>query len=96
MKADELEELEASQALDLRDQYRAAFPLYRYEVTIPGERLYLANHVRVNVMEAGDAAYFEITLTDAWVWSSVMPVRTLGKVLIHTFDTVTVEDKAPS
>jgi hypothetical protein len=98
MKADELEELEAGQQLDVQEQYRAASQVYRFEVQLDGvrPRLFLTNKVDVEVLQAGDAAYFEVTLIDAWAWSPTSPLRTRGKVLIHTFDTVVIEDRKPS
>jgi hypothetical protein len=95
MKADELAELEAAQQLRVREEYPAAFQLFRFAVHVDSvePRTYLANDVKVNVMEAGHSAYFEVTLTDAWAWNPERPVRTLGKVLVHTFDTVTIEDR---
>jgi len=92
MKADDLEELEAGEKLRLREQYLAALGAYRYQVEVDSN-IYLANKVDVEVFQAGDAAYFEITLTDAWSWTMYRPVRTLAKVrLLSLFDTVVIED----
>jgi hypothetical protein len=91
MNADDLEELEAAEKIRLREDYRMALDLFRYEVCLP-DRLYLANDVQVEPRAAGDSVYFEVTLTDAWSWTSHRQVRTVSKVQIHTYDTVMVED----
>lgn len=95
MKADDLEELEAAEQLRLKDEFRAAFPLFRFTVRLD-TTMFLANQVDVKVLEAGDSAYFEVTLTDAWAWGANLPVRTQGKVLVHTFDTVVIGDRRPA
>jgi hypothetical protein len=96
MKADDLEELEASRALASLDGYQTALPVYRFEVTLSDGRVYLANEVKVEVLQAGDAAYFQVELRDCWAWVKHRQVRTLRRVLVHTFDNVIIEDWAQS
>jgi hypothetical protein len=91
-KQDELEELEAAQRLQLHEQYKTARELYRYEVSLSSQDVYLANDVHVKVQEAGHSAYFETTMLDCWVWDANRQVRTLPKVLAHTFGSVIIED----
>jgi hypothetical protein len=95
MKSDDLEELEATEQLRVREDYRMALPLYRYEVTLANGTTYLANNVHAEVLQAGSVAYFEVTLTDCWTWNRARPARTVGKVMIHTFATITIEDMKP-
>lgn len=94
MKADDLEELEAGQQLQVQAQYEAALGGYRYQVRILDDLagLFLANKVQVEAIKAGEAVYFEVTLTDAWVWAVHRQVRTVSRVLIQTFATVITED----
>jgi Protein of unknown function (DUF2469) len=93
MSTEELEELDAAQELETREQYKSALQVYRYEVNLgDGHTTWLANNVEVEVQEAGHSAYFHVTLTEAWSWDPHRQIRTLARVIIHTFDTVTIED----
>jgi hypothetical protein len=58
-----------------------------------GDRSFLANRVETEVLASGGAAWFEVTLYDAWAYSTLPPVRTRGKVQVLTFDNVVVEDR---
>ena len=45
--------------------------------------------------ETGDA-YFEVSLTDAWVWDMYRPARFAKNVKVLTFKDVNVEELAQS
>jgi hypothetical protein len=54
-------------------------------------RFYLANKVDVDVKEANGTTYFEVVMTDAWVWDMFRPARFLETVQVLTFRDVNVE-----
>ena len=66
--------------------------LFRYVVETE-RRFYLANDVDVNVRAsaAGDI-FFEVTLTDAWVWDIYRASRFIRSARIVTFKDVNVEE----
>ena len=55
-------------------------------------RFYLCNQVDVKARtEAGDV-FFEVTMTDAWVWDMYRPARFAKNVKVLTFKDVNVEE----
>jgi hypothetical protein len=55
-------------------------------------RFYLCNVVDLKVRtEAGDA-YFEVTMSDAWVWDMYRPARFAKNVKVVTFKDVNIEE----
>ena len=57
-------------------------------------RFYLANTVNLNVRHADGQVYFELELTDAWVWDMYRPARFVNHVRVVTFKDVNVEELA--
>ena len=55
-------------------------------------RFYLANKVDFNVRSAGQDVYFDVQLTDAWVWDVYRSSRFVKSVRIVTFKDVNVEE----
>ena len=55
-------------------------------------RFYLANKVDFNVRSAGQDVYFDVQLTDAWVWDVYRSSRFAKSVRIVTFKDVNVEE----
>jgi hypothetical protein len=96
MKSEDLKEQSAGRELEVRDEFRAVLPLFRYRVQV-GNAEYLANNVQVEVTKSADSVYFDVTLTDAWVWDINLPVRTVSKVMIQScFDSVITDDLRPA
>lgn len=88
----ELENYESEQELALYREYRDVVSLFRYVVETE-RRFYLANDVDVNVRASavGDI-FFEVTLTDAWVWDIYRASRFIRSARIVTFKDVNVEE----
>ena len=88
----ELENYESEQELALYREYRDVVSLFRYVVETE-RRFYLANDVDVNVRAsaAGDI-FFELTLTDSWVWDIYRASRFIRSARIVTFKDVNVEE----
>lgn len=90
MSAEDLERYEAEMELQLYREYRDVVRMFRYVVETE-RRFYLANDVQVTPREAGDDAYFELELRDAWVWDMYRPARFVSEVHAVTFRDVNVE-----
>ncbi len=88
----ELEEYESESELALYREYRDVASLFRFVVETE-RRFYLANDVDVKVRAsaAGDV-FFEVTLTDAWVWDIFRSSRFIRGARIVTFKDVNVEE----
>ena len=90
MSEDELESYEADMELALFREYRDVLPMFTYVVETE-RRFYLANHVQVT---PHDGPWFEVELTDAWVWDMYRPARFVSKVNVSTTRDVNVEELA--
>ncbi|MFN2615145.1 MAG: DUF2469 domain-containing protein [Actinomycetota bacterium] len=92
MSVDDLERYEAEMELALYREYRDVLPMFSYVVETE-KRFYLANDVEVSehVSEGGEA-FFEVHLTDAWVWDMYRPARFVSTVRILTFNDVNIEE----
>ena len=88
----EIENYEAEQELALYREYREVVNLFRYVVETE-RRFYLANEVDVKVRSsAGGDIFFEVTLTDAWVWDIYRSSRFIRSARIVSFKDVNVEE----
>jgi len=98
MSAEDLERYEAELELQLYREYRDVVGLFTYVVETD-RRFYLTNEVDVvshgggsgSSGESGDV-YFEVTMSDAWVWDMYRPARFVKNVRVLTFKDVNVEE----
>jgi hypothetical protein len=88
---EDLERYESDVELQIYREYRDVLPMFRYVIETE-RRFYLANQVDLNTREAGGTVFFEIQLTDAWVWDMYRPARFLKSVRVLTFRDVNVEE----
>lgn len=95
MSADDLEKYEADMELSLYREYRDVASLFSYAVETE-RRFYLTNHVDLQVRSDGGEVYFEVTMSDAWVWDMFRPARFVKNVKVVTFRDVHVEELAKS
>ena len=91
MSAEDLEKYETEMELQLYREYRDVVGLFSYVVETE-RRFYLANDVKVEVRNAGSDVYFEVAMTDAWVWDMYRPARFAKTVKVLTFKDVNVEE----
>ena len=77
--------------LPLYKEYRDVVGLFTYVVETE-RRFYLANSVDVKVRSADGEVYFELTMTDAWVWDIYRSARFVKNVRVVTFKDVNVEE----
>ena len=90
MSTEDLEKYETEMELQLYREYRDIVRQFTYVVETE-RRFYLANSVDLQVREAGDV-FFEVTMTDAWVWDMYRPARFAKNVKVLTFKDVNVEE----
>jgi hypothetical protein len=93
VSAEDLENYETDQELALYREYRDVVNLFSYVVETE-RRFYLANHVDLQVRSAGGDVYFELSLSDAWVWDVYRSARFVKNVRVVTFKDVNVEELA--
>lgn len=88
----EIENYEADAELALYREYRDVINLFRYVVETD-RRFYLANDVDVRVRaSSGGEVFFEVNLSDAWVWDIYRSSRFIRSVRVVTFKDVNVEE----
>ncbi|MCI2013048.1 MAG: DUF2469 domain-containing protein, partial [Ancrocorticia sp.] len=88
----DIESYEAEHELALYREYRDVVKIFRYVVETE-RRFYLANDVDVKVRaSSGGDVFFEVNLTDAWVWDIYRTSRFVRSVRIVTFKDVNVEE----
>ncbi|MDY5585236.1 MAG: DUF2469 domain-containing protein [Arcanobacterium sp.] len=88
----ELENFETENELNLYREYRDVINLFRFVVETE-RRFYLANDVDVKVRAADNGdVFFEVNLTDAWVWDIYRTSRFIRNARIVTFKDVNVEE----
>jgi hypothetical protein len=95
VSAEDLENYETEMELQLYREYRDVVGLFAYVVETE-RRFYLANKVDLQVRSTGGEVYFEVGMTDAWVWDVYRPARFVKTVRVVTFKDVNVEELAKS
>ena len=95
MSAEDLENYETEMELQLYREYRDVVGLFAYVVETE-RRFYLANNVELKPRSADGEVYFEVTMSDAWVWDVYRPARFVKSVRVVTFKDVNVEELAKS
>ena len=93
MSAEDLERYETELELALYKEYRDVLPIFNYVVETE-RRFYLANEVQTVEKNEKGRTYFEITLTDAWVWDLYRSARFLSSVKVVTFNDFNIEEIA--
>ena len=95
MSAEDLERYETEIELQLYREYRDVLKMFRYVVETE-RRFYLTNKVDLQVRTADGEVYFEVTMSDAWVWDMYRPARFVKNVKVLTFKDVNVEELSQS
>ncbi|MFA9431291.1 DUF2469 family protein [Egicoccus sp. AB-alg2] len=90
MNPDDLDAYETDLELSLYREYRDVVRMFRYVVETE-RRFYLCNEVEV-VPHEGKDLWFELRLSDAWVWDMYRPARFIKQVRVLTFRDVNVEE----
>ena len=95
MSAEDLEKYETEMELSLYREYKDIVGQFSYVVETE-RRFYLANSVEVIPRNADSEVYFELRLSDAWVWDLFRPARFVKHVRVITFKDVNIEEIAKS
>ncbi len=95
MSSEDLERYESEMELQLYREYRDVVEIFKYVVETD-RRFYLCNAVDVKVRSETGDAYFEVSMTDAWVWDIYRPARFAKNVKVLTFKDVNVEELSKS
>ena len=91
MSTEDLEKYETEMELQLYREYKDIVRQFSYVVETE-RRFYLANSVDLQVRDAGGEVFFELKLSDAWVWDMYRPARFVTNVTVVTFKDVNVEE----
>jgi hypothetical protein len=88
---EDIERFEDDMELRLWREYRDVLPMFSHVVETE-RRFYLANKVELTKHEGPSGAWFEVELTDAWVWDMYRPARFVTKVQVVTSRDVNIEE----
>ena len=91
MSTEDLERYESDIELALYREYKDVVNLFKFVVETE-RRFYLANAVDLKVRSDGGEVYFEVTMSDAWVWDIYRTARFVKNVKVLTFRDVNVEE----
>jgi len=91
MSSEDLEKYETEMELQLYREYRDVVSLFSHVVETE-RRFYLANSVDMRVRTDGGEVFFEVTMSDAWVWDIYRPARFVKNVRVLTFKDVNIEE----
>ncbi len=95
MSSEDLEKYETDMELQLYREYRDVVGLFSHVVETE-RRFYLCNSVDVKVRGEGSEVYFDVSMSDAWVWDVYRPARFVKNVRVVTFKDVNIEELAKS
>ena len=91
MSDEDIERVEDEMELRLWREYRDVVQMFRHVVATE-QRFYLANQVKLEKHDSPGGAWFELELTDAWVWDIYRPTRFLTRVHVVTTNDVNIEE----
>lgn len=94
MSAEQLEEYETDAELALYREYRDVVGRYRHVVETE-RRFYLANEVDLRVHAADGEVFYEVTMSDCWVWDVYRTNRAAAEVRVLTYRDVNIETLTP-
>ena len=94
MSAEDLEKYEAEMELSLYREYRDVVGLFAYVVETE-RRFYLTNTVDMKVHSDAGEVFFEVTMSDAWVWVKNVKVLTYKDVNIEELSKADLEIPKP-
>lgn len=91
MSAEDVENYETELELSLYREYKDVAGQFTYAVETE-RRFYLANSVELLPRNADGEVYFEVRMTDAWVWDLYRSARFARNVRVVTFKDVNIEE----
>jgi hypothetical protein len=91
MEDNEIEEFDREAELALYKEYRDVVATFKFVVETE-RRFYLANEVELKRMDTSTDFYFELNMSDVWVWDIYRTDRFVKSVRVLTFKDVNVEE----
>jgi hypothetical protein len=91
MSSEDLEKYETEMELQLYKEYRDVLQMFRFVVETE-RRFYLCNEVNLEIKGEDTQLYYQLELSDAWVWDMYRPARFVSNVKVLTFRDVNVEE----
>jgi hypothetical protein len=91
MDDNDFDDYDRDAELALYREYRDVVRMFRYVVETE-RRFYLANDVELKRVDTATDFYFELIMSDVWVWDIYRTDRFVKSVRVMTFKDVNVEE----
>ena len=91
MEENEFEDYDRQSEVALYREYRDVVGTFKYVIETE-RRFYLANEVELKRIDTSSDFYFELNMSDVWVWDIYRTDRFVQSVRVMTFKDVNVEE----
>ena len=91
MEENEFEDYDRQAEVALYREYRDVVGTFKYVIETE-RRFYLANEVELKRIDTSTDFYFELNMSDVWVWDIYCTDRFVQSVRVLTFKDVNVEE----
>lgn len=91
MEENEFEDYDRQAEVALYREYRDVVGTFKYVIETE-RRFYLANEVELKRIDTSTDFYFELNMSDVWVWDIYRADRFVQSVRVLTFKDVNVEE----
>lgn len=91
MEENEFEDYDRQAEVALYREYRDVVGTFKYVIETE-RRFYLANEVELKRVDTPNDFYFELNMSDVWVWDIYRTDRFIKSVRVLTFKDVNVEE----
>ena len=91
MDENEFEDYDRQAEVALYREYRDVVGTFKYVIETE-RRFYLANEVELKRIDTSSDFYFELNMSDVWVWDIYRTDRFVQSVRVLTFKDVNVEE----
>ncbi len=91
MDENDFDDYDREAELALFREYRTVADTFKYVIETE-RRLYLANEVEFKRIDTATDFYFEIVMSDVWVWDIYRTDRFVKSVRVLTFKDVNIEE----
>jgi hypothetical protein len=91
MEENEYEDYDRQAEVSLYREYRDVVGTFKYVIETE-RRFYLANDVELKRVDTPNDFYFELNMSDVWVWDIYRTDRFIKSVRVLTFKDVNVEE----
>lgn len=91
MEENEYEDYDRQAEVALYREYRDVVGTFKYVIETE-RRFYLANEVELKRIDTSADFYFELNMSDVWVWDIYRTDRFVASVRVLTFKDVNVEE----